>query len=93
MHDEGINPIKDPKLDRGEVEAAAAAMASLDEIAAYFDCDIDVIEEHYAAVVRKGWAKGKLRIRQWWMEAAEKGDDEARKFLAIQHLSEDGGRR
>lgn len=87
-------PFKDPKLNRDEVIAVAALQTTTEEIAAYFDTSVDVIEEFYRDVVRQGMLKGKIQLRQLMLDAAKDSKDpRAIEFLARNFLSATGGDR
>lgn len=88
-----MSELKDPKLNKDEVESLAALNASLEEIAAFHNTTEEVIEEFYKDIVRKGRLKGKIKARQLMMDLAEKDKDRvAIEYLARQFLG-DGGNR
>lgn len=65
-----------PKLeiDGTEVEKLASIGCTTQEIAAFFDCSKDTIENRFSAELAKGRENGKTRLRRLQLQAAQKGN-------------------
>ena len=71
-------------------------MHTLDEIADYFDCSPDTIEnwckrtykESFSETFKKFSAGGKRSLRRWQFQAAEKGNTAMLIFLGKQYLGQ-----
>ena len=61
-------------IDTEQVEKLAGLGCSNTEIASFFDVGEHVIRKSYAEFLEKGRDKGKIRLRQWQMKAAERGN-------------------
>ena len=61
-------------IDPKEVEKLAGLGCTNTEIAAFFGCSKDLIGKSYSTNVEKGKENGKIRLRQWQMKAAQKGN-------------------
>lgn len=61
-------------IDTKQVESLAGFGCTNKEIASFFGCSADLIEKSYSEFMTKGREKGKIRLRQWQMKAAEKGN-------------------
>ena len=60
-------------IDVEQVEKLAGLGCTNTEIASFFDVGEHVIRKSYAEFLEKGRDKGKIRLRQWQMKAAERG--------------------
>ena len=61
-------------IDTEQVEKLAGLGCTNTEIASFFDVGEHVIRKSYAEFLEKGRDKGKIRLRQWQMKAAERGN-------------------
>ena len=61
-------------IDKKQVEQLAGFGCTNKEIASFFGCSADLLEKSYSEFLTKGREKGKIRLRQWQMKAAEKGN-------------------
>ena len=61
-------------IDTEQVEKLAGLGCTNTEIASFFGCSPDLIEKSYSEYLVKGREKGKIRLRQLQMRAAEKGN-------------------
>ena len=61
-------------IDTEQVEKLAGLGCTNTEIASFFDVKEHVIRKSYAEYLTKGREKGKIRLRQLQMRAAEKGN-------------------
>ena len=61
-------------IDTEQVEKLASFGCSNTEIASFFGCSKDLISKSYSTNVEKGKENGKIRLRQWQMKAAQKGN-------------------
>ena len=57
-----------------QVEKLAGLGCTNVEIASFFGCDESLIRKSYSEYIAKGREKGKIRLRQLQMRAAEKGN-------------------
>ena len=75
-------------IDPEEVEKLAGIGATNAEIAAFFGCDPSLISKSYSSNVTKGRESGKIRLRQWQMKAAQKGNVSMLIWLGKQMLGQ-----
>ena len=61
-------------IDVDQVEKLAGLGCTNTEIAAFFGCSKDLIGKSYSTNVTKGKENGKIRLRQWQMKSAQKGN-------------------
>ena len=61
-------------LDTKQIEQLASFGCTNIEIASFFGCDESLIRKSYSEYIAKGREKGKIRLRQLQMRAAEKGN-------------------
>ncbi len=61
-------------IDTEQVEKLAGLGCTNTEIGSFFGCSPDLIEKSYSEYLVKGREKGKIRLRQLQMRAAEKGN-------------------
>jgi hypothetical protein len=61
-------------IDAEQVEKLAGLGCTNVEIASFFGCDESLIRKSYSEYIAKGKEKGKIRLRQLQMRAAEKGN-------------------
>ena len=61
-------------IDTDQVEKLAGLGCTNVEIASFFDVGEHVIRKTYAGSIAKGKENGKIRLRQWQMKAAQKGN-------------------
>lgn len=61
-------------VDPVQVEKLASIGCTNSEIASFFDVSQDTIERRFAGELRKGRDNGKIRLRKWQLQAAEKGN-------------------
>ena len=61
-------------IDTDQVEKLAGLGCTNTEIGSFFGCSPDLIEKSYSEYLIKGREKGKIRLRQWQMKAAQNGN-------------------
>ena len=61
-------------IDVDQVEKLAGLGCTNIEIASFFGCDESLIRKSYSENLVKGREKGKIRLRQWQMKSAQKGN-------------------
>ena len=61
-------------IDTDQVEKLAGLGCTNIEIASFFGCDESLIRKSYSENLVKGRENGKIRLRQWQMKAAQKGN-------------------
>ncbi len=61
-------------IDTEQVEKLAGLGCTNTEIGSWFGCSPDLIEKSYSEFLVKGRDKGKIRLRQWQLKAAERGN-------------------
>ena len=61
-------------IDTEQLEKLAGFGCTNTEIASFFGVGEHVIRKSYAEFLEKGRDKGKIRLRQWQMKAAERGN-------------------
>ena len=61
-------------IDVEQVEKLAGLGCTNIEIASFFGCDESLIRKSYSENLVKGRENGKIRLRQWQMKAAQKGN-------------------
>jgi hypothetical protein len=61
-------------IDTNQVEKLAGLGCTNVEIASFFDCSESLLSKSYSRFITKGKDKGKIRLRQWQLKAAEKGN-------------------
>lgn len=88
-----MSELTDPKLDKAEVEAVAALQVSDEEIAIYFNTTVDHLEDFYAATIKSGRVKGKIKAHQLMMELAEKDKNPRAIDFVARTILGDGGRK
>ena len=84
------------EIDFTEFEKLCALQCTLGEVAGWFNCSEDTIErrvqEHYgegfAEVFAKKRGKGKISLRRWQMQCAEKGNAAMLIFLGKNYLGQ-----
>ena len=62
------------KIDTEQVERLAGLGCTNTEIASFFDVGEHIIRKSYAEYLTKGRDKGKIRLRQWQLKSAERGN-------------------
>jgi hypothetical protein len=62
------------KVDGEQVLSLALMHCTNKEIAGFFGVSQDTIERRFAVELAKGRQSGKIRLRKWQMQAAEKGN-------------------
>lgn len=79
-----------PKLDIDpeEVEKLAAMHCTVNEIAAFFDCSRDTIENRFSANLANGRERGKTKLRRLQWQSAEKGNVVMQIWLGKQYLDQ-----
>lgn len=65
-----------PRLDLNvdDMEKLAAMCCTMNEIASFFGCSVDTLENNYSDIIKKGRNKGKMSIRREQYAAAMKGN-------------------
>ena len=61
-------------IDTEQVEKLAGLGCTNIEIASFFGCTESLIRKSYSENVLKGKENGKIRLRQWQMKSAQKGN-------------------
>ena len=77
-----------PTLDRDQILRMAQIMCTEDQIAAYFNVGVEVIQAYYMEDVQKGWEKGRIFLRQLQFNKAREGDQDMLEFLGRQYLGQ-----
>jgi hypothetical protein len=62
------------KIDKDLVKRLAVIHCTNEEIASICKCSKDTIERRFAAIIKKGRDNGKMSLRRWQYEAAQKGN-------------------
>lgn len=75
-------------IDAVEVEKLAAMYCTMKEIAAFFDCSVDTLENRFSDVIAKGREKGKSKLRRLQWQSAEKGNIVMQIWLGKQILGQ-----
>lgn len=78
-------------IDAAQVEKLAALGAKVEEIADFFQCSRDTIHGRFSAELRKGRASLRLKLRQWQLKTAEKGNATMQIWLGKQLLDQKDG--
>jgi len=65
---------KTDKIDPIEVEKLAAMQCTMEEMAHFFDCSVDLLEMNFSDVIKKGRSKGKMSMKRALFEKVQKGD-------------------
>jgi predicted metal-dependent hydrolase len=76
------------EIDEEQVEKLAILGCTNNEIADFFECSKDTIERRFAAILSKGRASGKIRLRRIQMQIAEKGNAVMALWLGKQMLGQ-----
>ena len=61
-------------IDTDQVEKLAGLGCTNIEISSFFGCTDSLIRKNYSEYVLKGKENGKIRLRQWQMKSAQKGN-------------------
>ena len=61
-------------IDTKQVEQLASFGCTNTEIASFFGCDESLIRKSYSEYIAKGKDSGKIRLRQWQLKSAERGN-------------------
>ena len=61
-------------IDTDQVEKLSGLGCTNTEIASFFGCDESLIRKSYSEFLTKGRDKGKIRLRQWQLKSAERGN-------------------
>ena len=75
-------------LDTEQVEKLASFGCTNTEIASFFDCSETTLTRNYGGFLTKGRNKGKIRLRQLQMQAAERGNVSMMIWLGKQMLGQ-----
>jgi len=75
-------------IDTEQVEKLAGLGCTNTEIASFFGCDESLIRKSYSEFLIKGREKGKIRLRQWQLRAAERGNVSMLIWLGKQILNQ-----
>ena len=75
-------------IDTEQVEKLSGMGCTNIEIASFFGCDESLIRKSYSEFLIKGRDKGKIRLRQWQMKAAERGNISMLIWLGKQMLGQ-----
>lgn len=67
-------PHKVKNIDIEEVQKLAAMQCTTEEIAAFFDVSSDTIERNFAAIIKKGRAKGRMSMKRQLFQKVQQGD-------------------
>lgn len=83
-----FDTLPDPNLDREQIKRLASIMCTEEQIAAFCNVSVNVIRRHYSVEVQTGHDTGKIQLRQWQMEQAQKGNIDMLKWLGKQFLGQ-----
>jgi hypothetical protein len=75
-------------IDENQVEKLASIMCTMNEIAAFFGCSVDTIENRFSDVIKTGREKGTASLRRMQYQAAEKGNTAMLIWLGKQYLGQ-----
>jgi hypothetical protein len=75
-------------LDLIQVKKLAGMNCTLEEMAAFFDCDVSTLTRNYAEALTKGREIGKVSVRRMMWEQGQKGNSTALKYLVHNVLKE-----
>lgn len=76
------------EINGEEVEKLASYGCTNKEVADFYGCSADLIEKSYSEFLIKGRSKGKIRLRQLQLKAAEKGSAAILIWLGKQMLGQ-----
>jgi len=84
------------EIDWREFEKLCALQCTQEEIAGWFDCSVDTIDRrvkevhgvNFAEYFAKKRGKGKISLRRWQMQCAEKGNAAMLIFLGKNYLGQ-----
>lgn len=84
------------EIDQNQFEKLCQFFCTLDDIAGFFDCSQDTIErwcketydETFAEVYKKRSGIGRISLRRWQYQAAERGNTAMLIWLGKQHLNQ-----
>tara|TARA_Y100000310_G_C20448854_1_gene699727 strand:+ start:275 stop:586 length:312 start_codon:yes stop_codon:yes gene_type:complete len=75
-------------IDTDQVEKLAGLGCTNVEIASFFNCSESLLSKSYSRFITKGKDKGKIRLRQWQLKAAEQGNVAMLIWLGKQMLNQ-----
>ena len=81
-------PSKAADIDPEQVRQCAMKLWKVTEIAAFFKVSHDVIERHFASIIKEARESGHAKIRDLQWKRALEGSDTMIKHLAEHHLDE-----
>lgn len=61
-------------IDEATLEKLASICCTMNEMAAFFDCSVDTLENRFSDIIKKGREKGKISIRREQYTQAMKGN-------------------
>ena len=84
------------EIDQEQFEKLCGLFCTEEEIAGWFDCHIDTVNnwckrtysETFSKIYKKKCAKGKISLRRWQFQAAEKGNVSMLIWLGKQYLDQ-----
>lgn len=84
------NKVGRPKieLDQEELKKLAAMGCTMIEMASFFNCSVDTLENNFSDIIREGREKGKSSVRRMMWRHGENGNSVALKYLVHNVLKE-----
>jgi len=76
------------KIDANDLLKLAVLHCTNQEIADFFECSKDTIERRFAAILKKGRAQGKIKLRRAQWQSVDKGNVVAQIWLGKQILGQ-----
>ena len=74
------------KIDVDLVQKLAGIMCTMTEIAAMCDCSVDLLEQRFSEIIKKGRENGKTSLRRHLWKMVEAGNTGVAIWLSKQHL-------
>jgi hypothetical protein len=75
-------------LSEKDIKFLSSIGCTMKEMAAFFDCSVDTLENKYSAIIASGREHGKASVRRIMWEQAKKGNSTALKYLVTNILKE-----
>lgn len=76
------------EIDENQLEKLASIMCTMKEMAAFFGCSVDTLENRFSDVIKTGREKGTASLRRMQYAAAEKGNTAMLIWLGKQYLGQ-----
>lgn len=76
------------KVDEELLKKLASIMCTMEEMSDILGVSVDTLERRYADLIKEARSKGKMSLRRWQFQAAEKGNVACLIWLGKQHLGQ-----